>query len=208
MVPSGKFRTWPGKTMLPSCRAGDSFKQEVGWDASGGPWHFCHPLVVPPQPCCTLLLPHPVPLCRGLCFPRKGQVDETLPVALIHEHRRKLAPFRGGCWGSAGCPRASWGLQPWFEAEPRAVPGASPQAGLAACPSMPEPSFSLPGSLNLLVRVRNKRAIDTQVWSLSGNRGNMWQQAHVPINPPGPFQVSQAHSQGATCHCPICVPRM
>ncbi|XP_069708639.1 MAM domain-containing glycosylphosphatidylinositol anchor protein 1 isoform X4 [Phaenicophaeus curvirostris] len=45
------------------------------------------------------------------------------------------------------------------------------------------------GSLNLLVRVRNKRAIDTQVWSLSGNRGNMWQQAHVPINPPGPFQI-------------------
>lgn len=63
------------------------------------------------------------------------------------------------------------------------------QAGLAACPSIPEARFSLPGSLNLLVRVRNKRAIDTQVWSLSGNRGNMWQQAHVPINPPGPFQV-------------------
>lgn len=80
------------------------------------------------------------------------------------------------------------------------------QAGLAACPSMPEACFSLTGSLNLLVRVRNKRAIDTQVWSLSGNRGNMWQQAHVPINPPGPFQVSQAHSQGATC--PIRVPGM
>uniref|UniRef100_A0A8D0G5L0 MAM domain containing glycosylphosphatidylinositol anchor 1 n=1 Tax=Sphenodon punctatus TaxID=8508 RepID=A0A8D0G5L0_SPHPU len=45
------------------------------------------------------------------------------------------------------------------------------------------------GSLNLLVRVRNKGAIDTQVWSLSGNRGNSWQQAHVPINPPGPFQL-------------------
>lgn len=69
---------------------------------------------------------------------------------------------------------------------------------------MPAPGFFLTGSLNLLVRVRNKRAIDTQVWSLSGNRGNMWQQAHVPINPPGPFQVSQVHSQGATCHlsCP------
>ncbi|XP_019382546.1 PREDICTED: MAM domain-containing glycosylphosphatidylinositol anchor protein 1 isoform X1 [Gavialis gangeticus] len=45
------------------------------------------------------------------------------------------------------------------------------------------------GSLNLLVRVKNKRAIDTQVWSLSGNRGNKWQQVHVPINPPGPFQI-------------------
>uniref|UniRef100_A0A8C7EE15 MAM domain-containing glycosylphosphatidylinositol anchor protein 1-like n=1 Tax=Nothoprocta perdicaria TaxID=30464 RepID=A0A8C7EE15_NOTPE len=33
------------------------------------------------------------------------------------------------------------------------------------------------------------QTIDTQVWSLSGNRGNMWQQAHVPINPPGPFQI-------------------
>lgn len=75
---------------------------------------------------------------------------------------------------------------------------------MPACPSTSVPGFSLTGSLNLLVRVRNKRAIDTQVWSLSGNRGNMWQQAHVPINPPGPFQVSQVHSQGATCHlsCP------
>ncbi|KAM7173053.1 MAM domain-containing glycosylphosphatidylinositol anchor protein 1 [Macrochelys suwanniensis] len=45
------------------------------------------------------------------------------------------------------------------------------------------------GSLNLLVRSQNKRAIDTQVWSLSGNRGNDWQQAHVPINSPGPFQI-------------------
>ncbi|KAJ7404291.1 hypothetical protein WISP_146768 [Willisornis vidua] len=52
-----------------------------------------------------------------------------------------------------------------------------------------EVGIVLGGSLNLLVRVRNKRAIDTQVWSLSGNRGNMWQQAHVPINPPGPFQL-------------------
>lgn len=75
---------------------------------------------------------------------------------------------------------------------------------MPACPCMPAPAFSLTGSLNLLVRVRNKRAIDTQVWSLSGNRGNMWQQAHVPINPPGPFQVSQVHSQGATC--PVHVP--
>lgn len=75
---------------------------------------------------------------------------------------------------------------------------------MPACSGTPAPSFSLTGSLNLLVRVRNKRAIDTQVWSLSGNRGNMWQQAHVPINPPGPFQVSQVHSQGAICHlsCP------
>lgn len=69
---------------------------------------------------------------------------------------------------------------------------------------MPAPAFSFTGSLNLLVRVRNKRAIDTQVWSLSGNRGNMWQQAHVPINPPGPFQVSQVYSQGAAC-CLSCL---
>ncbi|XP_065446615.1 MAM domain-containing glycosylphosphatidylinositol anchor protein 1 isoform X8 [Chrysemys picta bellii] len=45
------------------------------------------------------------------------------------------------------------------------------------------------GSLNLLVRVQNKRAIDTQVWSLSENKGNEWKQAHVPISPPGPFQI-------------------
>ena len=46
------------------------------------------------------------------------------------------------------------------------------------------------GSLNLLVRSRSKGALDTHAWSLSGNKGNVWQQAHVPINPSGPFQVS------------------
>ncbi|XP_052019560.1 MAM domain-containing glycosylphosphatidylinositol anchor protein 1 [Apodemus sylvaticus] len=45
------------------------------------------------------------------------------------------------------------------------------------------------GSLNLLVRSRNKGALDTHAWSLSGNKGNVWQQAHVPINPSGPFQI-------------------
>lgn len=88
---------------------------------------------MPLQPC-TLLLPHPAPLCLGLCFPGKGQVDETWPVALIHGQRRKLAPFRDDHWGSAGCFWASWGLQPWFEAEPRAVPGASPAGRLGCLP--------------------------------------------------------------------------
>lgn len=45
------------------------------------------------------------------------------------------------------------------------------------------------GSLNLLVRSRNKGTLDTHAWSLSGNKGNVWQQAHVPINPSGPFQM-------------------
>lgn len=81
--------------------------------------------------------------------------------------------------------------------------GSAQQIGFPACPMSPAPNFSPTGSLNLLVRVRNKRAIDTQVWSLSGNRGNMWQQAHVPINPPGPFQVSQGHSRGAAYQHPI-----
>ncbi|XP_010847042.1 PREDICTED: MAM domain-containing glycosylphosphatidylinositol anchor protein 1 [Bison bison bison] len=45
------------------------------------------------------------------------------------------------------------------------------------------------GSLNLLVRSRSKGALDTHAWSLSGNKGNVWQQAHVPINPSGPFQI-------------------
>ncbi|KAF6114952.1 MAM domain containing glycosylphosphatidylinositol anchor 1 [Phyllostomus discolor] len=45
------------------------------------------------------------------------------------------------------------------------------------------------GSLNLLVRSRNRGALDTHAWSLSGNKGNVWQQAHVPINPSGPFQI-------------------
>ncbi|XP_029448766.1 MAM domain-containing glycosylphosphatidylinositol anchor protein 1 isoform X1 [Rhinatrema bivittatum] len=45
------------------------------------------------------------------------------------------------------------------------------------------------GSLNLLVRVTNTGGMDTQVWTLSGNRGNVWQQANVPINPAGSFQI-------------------
>lgn len=58
--------------------------------------------------------------------------------------------------------------------------------------SSPTSPLALPsatGSLNLLVRSRNKGALDTHAWSLSGNKGNVWQQAHVPINPSGPFQV-------------------
>ncbi|KAF7253480.1 MAM domain-containing glycosylphosphatidylinositol anchor protein 1 [Varanus komodoensis] len=43
------------------------------------------------------------------------------------------------------------------------------------------------GSLNLLVHVKNKQP--TQALSLKGDRGNTWQQAHVPINPAGPFQI-------------------
>lgn len=52
------------------------------------------------------------------------------------------------------------------------------------------------GSLNLLVRSRNKGALDTHAWSLSGNKGNVWQQAHVPINPSGPFQVRLSQPSG------------
>nr|XP_056709549.1 MAM domain-containing glycosylphosphatidylinositol anchor protein 1 isoform X1 [Euleptes europaea] len=43
------------------------------------------------------------------------------------------------------------------------------------------------GFLNLWVHVKNKQP--TLALSLSGNRGNTWQQAHVPINPAGPFQI-------------------
>lgn len=57
-------------------------------------------------------------------------------------------------------------------------------------PSLPSLLTPDSGSLNLLVRSRNKGALDTHAWSLSGNKGNVWQQAHVPINPSGPFQVS------------------
>ncbi|KAL7975838.1 hypothetical protein Chor_006367 [Crotalus horridus] len=46
---------------------------------------------------------------------------------------------------------------------------------------------SLTGSLNLLVHVKNKQP--TQALSLKGDKGNMWQQVHVPINPAGPFQI-------------------
>ncbi|MGH0143242.1 UNVERIFIED_CONTAM: hypothetical protein FKN15_078375 [Acipenser sinensis] len=45
------------------------------------------------------------------------------------------------------------------------------------------------GSLNVLVRVKSIGALDTQVWTLSGNQGPNWQQANITINPRGPFQV-------------------
>ncbi|KAM4770821.1 MAM domain-containing glycosylphosphatidylinositol anchor protein 1 [Rhinophrynus dorsalis] len=45
------------------------------------------------------------------------------------------------------------------------------------------------GSLNVLVRLRNIGTMDTQEWTLSGDRGNKWQHAIVPIKPSGPFQV-------------------
>lgn len=61
---------------------------------------------------------------------------------------------------------------------------------LSSRPHCPPRFIPSTGSLNLLVRSRNKGALDTHAWSLSGNKGNVWQQAHVPINPSGPFQVS------------------
>lgn len=65
--------------------------------------------------------------------------------------------------------------------------GKGTLAWISLPPSLP---IHATGSLNLLVRSRNKGALDTHAWSLSGNKGNVWQQAHVPINPSGPFQVS------------------
>lgn len=74
--------------------------------------------------------------------------------------------------------------------------------GQASLAPLPTPTT---GSLNLLVRSRNKGALDTHAWSLSGNKGNVWQQAHVPINPSGPFQVrlldalGREHLGGSLC---------
>ncbi|XP_043916261.1 MAM domain-containing glycosylphosphatidylinositol anchor protein 1 [Protopterus annectens] len=45
------------------------------------------------------------------------------------------------------------------------------------------------GSLNVLVRGRGKRTMDTQVWTLSKNQGNRWKQANIPIIPSTPFQI-------------------
>ncbi|KAE8600239.1 hypothetical protein XENTR_v10013144 [Xenopus tropicalis] len=45
------------------------------------------------------------------------------------------------------------------------------------------------GNLNLLMRLKSKGTIDTQVWSQSGDRGNKWQHAMVPISATGQFQV-------------------
>ncbi|XP_069464862.1 MAM domain-containing glycosylphosphatidylinositol anchor protein 1 isoform X2 [Ambystoma mexicanum] len=70
------------------------------------------------------------------------------------------------------------------------VTGKPPQYRSAYCVSFYYHMYGKHiGSLNILVRVRNIGTMDTQVWTMSGNRGNMWQHANVPINPSGPFQV-------------------
>ncbi|XP_078393306.1 MAM domain-containing glycosylphosphatidylinositol anchor protein 1-like, partial [Cetorhinus maximus] len=45
------------------------------------------------------------------------------------------------------------------------------------------------GSLNVLVRALGVQPVETQVWTLTGNQAEKWQQANVTINPEGPFQV-------------------
>lgn len=81
----------------------------------------------------------------------------------------------------------------------RAVEGEDLVEGRGALTRPYRPVLSpTTGSLNLLVRSRNKGGVDTHAWSLSGNKGNVWQQAHVPIHPGGPFQVSPLGLGGRT----------
>ncbi|XP_072498077.1 MAM domain-containing glycosylphosphatidylinositol anchor protein 1 isoform X2 [Notamacropus eugenii] len=73
-----------------------------------------------------------------------------------------------------------WTRQNALTQNPKRSPNTGPPTDISGTPE---------GSLNLLVRSRNKGVLETHAWSLSGNRGNSWQQAHVPINPSGPFQI-------------------
>lgn len=67
-------------------------------------------------------------------------MDGTLPVALAHESRRELAPFRGSCWVSEGyspilpspIPGPAGAFSCGSSLSSRAMPGASP-AGRVAC---------------------------------------------------------------------------
>lgn len=49
---------------------------------------------------------------------------------------------------------------------------------------------SLPGSLNVYLRLKGQTAMDNPLWSSSGNKGQHWNQARVNINPPTSFQVT------------------
>uniref|UniRef100_A0A803YQZ2 MAM domain-containing protein n=1 Tax=Meleagris gallopavo TaxID=9103 RepID=A0A803YQZ2_MELGA len=48
---------------------------------------------------------------------------------------------------------------------------------------------SLPGSLNVYLRLKGQTAIENPLWSSSGNKGQHWNQARVNINPPTSFQL-------------------
>lgn len=102
--------------------------------------HFCHPLLVPPQPCYGPLLPHSVFI--WVCvLPWIAQMDETLPVALAHQPRRKLTPSRGYSWCSSGCPWAGWGIELWLEAEPQSYARGQPSTSFFSY-RLPEPASS------------------------------------------------------------------
>lgn len=189
--------------MLPSCRAGgwvECLWRSLAASISATPFS-CHPSHA--AHCFYLILSLFVWVCASL---GKARWMKHCQWHLSMNTEESWLPSEMTTGALQAVPGPVGAYSHGLRLSPELCQEPAQQAALAACPSMPEACFSLPGSLNLLVRVRNKRAIDTQVWSLSGNRGNMWQQAHVPINPPGPFQVSQAHSQGATC--PIHVPWM
>lgn len=93
----------------------------------------CATPFMPPHSCYRLLLPSVLSVFIWVCvLPWIAQVDESLPVVLAHQPRRKLAPFRSSCWVSAGHPWAAGAFSCGLSLSPRAMPGASP-AGRVAC---------------------------------------------------------------------------
>lgn len=58
---------------------------------------------------------------------------------------------------------------------------------------------SLPGSLNVYLRLKGQTAIENPLWSSSGNKGQHWNQARVNINPPTSFQVRDSAGLHVLC---------
>lgn len=48
----------------------------------------------------------------------------------------------------------------------------------------------IPGTLNVLLRVRSIASVDSVVWTKSGHQGPDWKRALFDVSPSGPFQVT------------------
>ncbi|XP_018120384.1 MAM domain-containing glycosylphosphatidylinositol anchor protein 1 isoform X2 [Xenopus laevis] len=135
----------------------------------------------------------------GFVQDRRDNFDWTRQSMLTENPKR--TPNTGPVMDRSNTPE---GYYMFIEASPPRVPGEkarliSPMYNMSTRPPYHRTPFCISfyyhmygrhiGNLNLLMRARNKGTMDTQVWSLRGDRGNRWQHAMVPMNPTGPFQV-------------------
>ncbi|OCT79549.1 hypothetical protein XELAEV_18026358mg [Xenopus laevis] len=142
---------------------------------------------------------------RGI---QKGQLQQYLLTDLKanQSYEVQLTPYTSFGTGDSASRIIQYTERYYMfiEASPPRVPGEkarliSPMYNVSTKPPYHRTPFCVSfyyhmygrhiGNLNLLMRTRSKGTMDTQVWSLRGDRGNRWQHAMVPMSPMGPFQV-------------------